>query len=290
MTPLSTTAADTMSEPATRAPTIRHPRRVLGAAVALGLWAELLFDGPQLGLSFPLFVLAALGALVLLAGREGLHGARRVGPLALPMVLLASFVAVRDSAELTALNLAACVALGGLLVQGFSGALGLADVKLWDLIARPLEGWARGVATAPALVREAVDMRHAGELARAHAGAAVRAIVVTVPVIVVFIALLSSGDVAFARALESIGAMLMPGGDGGHPVIFTLVATFVTSGLLAHALRRRKWPSPPPPVLPRPSGACSEPPKPSRLSGRSSPSSRSSPPCRPRASSSSAPS
>lgn len=108
----------------------RHPRRILLAAATLGVAAELLVDGSPLGVSVPLLALGFLGALGFLAGHEGRHRARRVTPLAVPLLALAGFVAVRSSPDLVTLNVLACLALAGLLAHGFDGTVALADLKL----------------------------------------------------------------------------------------------------------------------------------------------------------------
>src|SRR5258708_1276566 len=74
---------------------LRQPRRVLGAALGLGVAAELFFDGKPLSFTFPLFVALTLAALAALAGREGRYGARHVLWLAGPLLTFAVFAGWR---------------------------------------------------------------------------------------------------------------------------------------------------------------------------------------------------
>ena len=87
-----------------------------------------------------------------------------------------AFVALRASPELTALNLIACTVLAGLVVHGFSGSLDLANLKLWEIAARPIEGWAKSLWSAATPLKESVDTERAGAFAKTHGGTVLRAV------------------------------------------------------------------------------------------------------------------
>ncbi|HEV2147826.1 MAG TPA: hypothetical protein VGR37_10525, partial [Longimicrobiaceae bacterium] len=80
---------------------------LLGAALALGVLGNALFDGAGLGINALVWVAALLGAAVLLARRTGtpLEGEGRW--MALPALFFAAALAWRASPALAALNLLA---------------------------------------------------------------------------------------------------------------------------------------------------------------------------------------
>jgi hypothetical protein len=247
-------AAEQTAAPAVVLKPLRHPRRVLASALALGVAAKLFFDGKPLGLTFPLFVAMALGALGLLSGREGWHGARRVRWLALPIVGFAALAAVRGE-ELTVLNMIACALLAGLLVQGYSGELSIVDLRFWEVPGRALQGWLQALITSPSVISQSVDTRRAASAVRASWWPALKAVLVTVPVLAVFMALLSSGDEAFARVLSHVLSHVTPGNGALGSAAVVLGSAQAVGGCFAYALRRRTWTEPAAPSTTRWLGA-----------------------------------
>jgi hypothetical protein len=97
--------ADAPSAPSV--PRLRRPVATLLSALGLGVCAEVLFDGPALGVSFPLFVVLLLAALLGLGGREGWQRARPNAWLLVPLLFFSGMVFVRASPFLTTLNVLA---------------------------------------------------------------------------------------------------------------------------------------------------------------------------------------
>ncbi|MBL8950615.1 MAG: DUF4173 domain-containing protein [Myxococcaceae bacterium] len=190
----------------------------------------------------PLLTFSFLAALAALAGPEGRHRARRVWLLAVPLLALAGFVAVRSSPDLVALNVLACLALAGLLAHGFNGSIALADLKLWELVARPVQGWVLGLWAAPSVARASFDGQRAGALVKAHGGSVVRMGFITVPIVLVFAGLLGSGDPRFAKLLGETFVWFFRLNLSSF--FWAGAATFVAAGLLAYALRRHTWAGP----------------------------------------------
>lgn len=220
----------------------RRAQRVVGVGVVLGLLAELLFDGSPLGLSLPLFFAACAVGLFALCGLERWQQAGRSRWLLAPAGFFAAMVAVRASDALTAANVAACALLGALLVQLFAGERG-SEASVGGLLLSAAKGATLGVLAAPGALSAGVDVPGLGLGARRFAGPALRAALLTVPLLAVFTALLMAGDDRFAELLTFDGAAF----DWGN-----LVGSFLTvggvamacAGLLTHALRRRTLEAP----------------------------------------------
>jgi hypothetical protein len=220
-------------------PRVRSPRPMLVAALGLGLLTELLLDAPRWGLSFPLVAVALLGTLVWLGGREGWQRARPNAWLAVPLLVFASFVAVRASPWLTAINVLTSGVLLMLLTHFWAAGrvqrLGLGGYPLAVLVSS-----LQGMRYTPALVRDTVDLQAARKQVPRLLPFA-RGLLFVVPVLAVFAVLLESADVAFASAVDRVlSVQLAPlFAESIGRTIGVLVCACVAAGVLGHALRRR---------------------------------------------------
>lgn len=220
-------------------PWVREPHRMLAASLVLGLGAEVLLDRPAWGVAFPVMAVATLAALAWLGGREGWERARPNAWLAAPLLVFSGFVAVRDSPWLLALNVLASGVLLMLLAHFWAAGrvqrLGLGGYPLAVLTSA-----LQVVRYPPALARDTVDLsgvrRHAPRL-----WSLARGLLLAVPVLVVFGALLESADVAFASAVERVLSLDLVEvfGDAVGRAVGAGVAACVAAGVLGHALRRR---------------------------------------------------
>ncbi|WP_163863551.1 DUF4153 domain-containing protein [Myxococcus eversor] len=221
-------------------PQSRAPRLTLGAALALGVLAEVLLDRALWGVSFPLMVLALVAMLVGLGGREGWQRARPNAWLLAPLLAVSGFVAVRDSPWLTALNVLTAGTLL-LLLAHFWGAGRVQRLGLWGYPRVVLGSAFRGMLHPPALVRDSVDL----SAAKRHAPSIIpfaRGVLLALPVLAVFALLLSSADVAFASAVRRVwdvdlGALL---GVSVARAVGVGFSAAVAASVLGHALRRRR--------------------------------------------------
>ncbi|QSQ20756.1 DUF4173 domain-containing protein [Pyxidicoccus parkwayensis] len=221
-------------------PQVRAPRATLGAALGLGVLAEVLLDRPLWGVSFPIVVAALMGTLVVLGGREGWQRARPNAWLAAPLLIISGFVAVRASEWLLALNLLTSAALLLLLTHLWAAG----RVQRLGLMGYPLVALAstfRGLLYPPALIRDTVDLRSARE----HAPRLlpfVRGVLIALPVLLVFCVLLQSADAAFAVAMNrlwSVDVWTLFGSTLGR-LMGAGFSAFVAAAALGHALRRRR--------------------------------------------------
>jgi Domain of unknown function (DUF4173) len=221
--------------------TPRHARRIGALAVALGVFADLCFDGVPLGLGWPLFLGAAVVAFLIAGGREAWQQARPALWLLWPMAVSAGFVAVRDSPELTALN----VAVSSLCLLLFAH-FATAEERLFtlgpaSLVSRALAAGPRALWSAPPTVLASLE----GVPVRAVHGSLLalgRTMLVAVPIVLVFAGLLAAADPMFSALVE--GTFDALGGDlGGALVSRTLTiagASLAMAGVLSFALRRRQ--------------------------------------------------
>ena len=231
-------------EESSRAPStaLLRPLRFLMAGLALGIVFDMLFNGRPLGVNAPIFALLVVGGLALALSWE------RVRPLAwnawLPIVLLffASMVAVRDNGFLTFLNVCACLALLALiavyLAQRSAAAMGLVALVLSPL--RALAGsFGRG---GQAIALGARPLAAAKGSARRRALPVLRGLLLAIPVLLIFAALLASADLIFAERIRQLFGpdfLRTLGRWAGHGLL-SVVVGFVLAGGLAYAVRQRK--------------------------------------------------
>lgn len=217
---------------------LRRPRMTLLAALGLGVWAEVLFDGPALGVSFPLFIALWVAALLATGGREGWQRARPNAWLLVPLLFFSSMVCVRASDWLTALNVLASGLLL-LLVTHFWAAGRVERLGLWGYPLTALGTLWRSVPLPVAVARAEVDLSSARRQVP-RLVPVLRGALLALPVLLLFAALLSSADAVFAEAMRRVLSwplevtFLEALGRG----LFIAAGAFGALGLLAHAQRR----------------------------------------------------
>ena len=198
-------------------------RVLAGFAALIAVWTDLLFYRTDLGINFPLWVASIVG-LALYAGRRFGRAipADRVAVLA-TAVLLCSVTAWRDSDPLKIFGILGTLSL---LAIGFGLAPGLA-VRRVNPVACVAAAVAVGVSFPVALLRLAT----AGEWQAAGRGRtsarillALRVVVLTVPLLVVFGLLFKAADAVFAAQVDRVIDLNF---DGVAPHVFWLVFGFV---------------------------------------------------------------
>jgi hypothetical protein len=235
--PVDTADAPASAPPASR---LRRPRATLLAALGLGLCAEVLFDGPALGLSFPLFIGLFLAALLALGGRESWQRARPNSWLLVPLMFFSGMVFVRASPFLTTLNVLASGFLL-LLVTHFWAAGRVERLGLWSYPFTVLGTFFRAALLPPGVVYSEVDLsaarRQVPKLMPVLRGA-----LLAVPVLFIFTGLLVSADAVFENAVARVLSLDLGLSfvDTVARLVFTGAGAFAALGLLAHALRRRR--------------------------------------------------
>jgi hypothetical protein len=228
------------------APVVRNPVRVspqarlLLAGLGLGGAVDLLFYRQALGISLPVFVLLALGALFALSRVEDVRPAWRNLWLPAPLLFFAGMVAVRADTFLTALNVLATLALLGLLAYFYAAG----RVERLDLIGYPL---ALLAVLGNALLQPAPLVPATVDVARGHRRGmgpllpVLRGLALALPVLLLFSCLLASADAVFARYLGALFQFdfLPDFGDLFAQGLIVIVAGWFLAGALVYALRRR---------------------------------------------------
>jgi hypothetical protein len=219
---------------------LKSPVRVLLAALALGWATDLLFYGNRLGVSVPLFVVFLLGALFILGRAESVQLKHRNLWMLAPLVFFAVMVAVRANEMLTLANITAVIVLLALLaffyaadhierlgMLGYPVVVGLAIGRMLTRPAPEVSTVARSASAQRAQFRRVVPI--------------LRGIIIALPVLIIFTALLSSADTIFAGYLGDVFKLdlLSDMPEMLLRQVFILIAAWVIAGVYFLALTRR---------------------------------------------------
>ena len=205
-------------------------RRILALALAAGLLAELVLDGPALGINTPILV-----AVVLAMGWVVRRRGRAPDPLDawLPVaaLLFAAFVAIRADPLVAALDVvvAGACTLGTMAV--FSG---LAVTRRAFGVLALLGVWlsAAVVRGAAPLARPAAPERSTGSPRAPWLGALGRGLVIGVPLCLIFAVLFASADPIFRQGFEDVLGLRIDLGDIPGRILFVLAVAWLVAGLL----------------------------------------------------------
>ena len=194
-------SSNTESDQQTEAQPFRYPLWLTIAALVLGLSVELLFDGHPLGISFLIWAVLCVAALFGMARLEGIRPARPELVLAIPIVFFAGMIFLRLEPLTVFLNMIITLALFALWVRTFRhGRLiefGWVEYGL-ALILVPLEAWIRPWPVAQTAWRQVVGDHGS----RSRHLAVLRGLLLAIPILLVFIALLESADLVFAHYVD----------------------------------------------------------------------------------------
>ena len=188
---------------------LRHPSRLLLAALALGVCADQLFYGRWLGVSAPLFVMLGLTALASLAATEERAPTRANLWLSGAALFFALCLAWRDAPALVALNLLTLLGLLILLVANFRGdaLTQLPGLRaLAQLFVTPIE---ISVRPGPLVLQCAGQIRIERTQTRRLLPVG-RGLLLATPVVVCFTALLMAADSVFASYVTQLFSLELP--------------------------------------------------------------------------------
>jgi len=222
--------------------TVGRPLRLLLAGLALGGAFDLLFNGKLPGISVGIWALLLLVGLFLAVRWEN---ARTVAAnLWLPAGLLffAAMTFLRANGFLTFLNISAGLFLIALMAAYLTQRSTL-EMSLPALLLAPLQAPAgslhRGVQVTAQWARR--DLPGAAKATRRQAVPILRGLLLALPVLALFTALLASADLLFAHRLEHLLSrefLRELGRWVGHGLVIATVG-FLAAGGLAYAVRRR---------------------------------------------------
>jgi hypothetical protein len=238
----------------------RAARLLVGLAVLSGVLADLLFDRSLLGVNVPIAVAGLLAVLTWLGRRRGRPD---VADLWLPFVAIASatVVAFRTDGVVVGLNVVLALAAIGAWSYAAAGvpvtrraAAAVVELGIWatsSLVSGAAAILGRAVADASAT-------RAFDRLGRA--APVLRGLLLAVPVVVVFGALLSSADAVFARLVSTVLTSPIDPTEPLRRAVFVVAAAWLVGGPLAIVSGLRALPARPAPVTaPRPTDAASAP-------------------------------
>ncbi len=220
--------------------TLRYPLAVTAVALLLGITVNWLFFDKALGISLLLFVILLVAALF---GLGTLENKMPVPPnlwLLLPLFFFALMAAVRANAFVTVLNVLAVLALLSYLAF-FYGHGRVIDLGVLGSFLVPVRtGLHSGVLAVP-LLAAAVETRSVGNRQR-RLFPVLRGVLLALPVLVVFTALLASADLIFAGYVERLLTLdFLPRLDELiAQIIIISVSAWGLAGGLVYALVWRK--------------------------------------------------
>jgi hypothetical protein len=223
---------------------LRHPSRLLLAALALGVCADQLFYGRWLGVSAPLFVALGLAALASLSAAEERAPTRANLWLGGAALFFALCLAWRDAPALVALNLLALFGLLILLAANYrSDSLArLPGLRaLAQLFVTPIE---ISVRPGPLMVHSAGRIRIEREQTRRLLPVG-RGLVLATPVVACFTVLLMAADSVFASYVTQLLSLDLPFDVPtllGHLALTALVGWGCCGGLLAALASDKRTP------------------------------------------------
>jgi len=180
---------------------IQYPLVLTLIGFLLGLAFEILFFGHPIGISFAIMAVLCVAGLLFTAWREGVPYARENLFLAIPILFFSIMIFLRTEPLTLFLNIVLVLILFALWVRTFrQGGLlnyGWLDIGL-ALLWVPLEAWIRpwGV-----LSRTQNQVFKEGE-GRGVFLAILRGLILAIPILVVFLLLLTAADLVFQARVE----------------------------------------------------------------------------------------
>lgn len=200
-------------------------RLLAGFAALIAVWTDVLFHQTDLGINFPVWVASIVGLAIVAGRRFGRPlPADRVAVLAIA-VLLCSVSGWRDSDALTVFGILSALAL---LAIGFGLAPGLAVRRV-----SPVAGIAAAIAVGVSFPISILRLATAGQWQTAGRGRsagrallALRIVLLTVPLLVVFGLLFRAADAVFAAQVDRVIDLDF---DGVGPHVWWLIFGFVVA-------------------------------------------------------------
>lgn len=209
-------------------------RRILLAALVIGVLAEVAMDGPALGINLPIVT-----ATMLAAARVFRRPGRAPDPLDawLPVsaLVLAAFTAVRADPFVTLIDVVGAAAFTGASAAAFSG---LAVTRRSATAVMAMGVWALQVViagTARALSAGRPAPTDGPRRAPSWFGPVGRGLILATPLALIFAVLFASADPIFNRGFEDVMNFRIDLGDLPGRIVFALSVAWLAGGLLSIA-------------------------------------------------------
>ncbi|MGD8865013.1 MAG: DUF4173 domain-containing protein [Anaerolineales bacterium] len=216
---------------------LQHVLPISLIALALGLAVEILFFDHPLGISFPLWVTLSMVGLLAAAYIENVQPSKGEIGLGLPILFLSWMTIFRAEPFTAFLGVAGAVIFFAIWIRTFRAGMlarfGWLDFTL-ALVWVPIETWLRPWATAATAWRQSV-----GEgKARSRWAAVLRGVLLALPALILFTALLAAADAIFGDLVEkalkwlNIDWLL----ETFARIFYAVIAALVSLGALVAAL------------------------------------------------------
>jgi hypothetical protein len=209
-------------------------RRIILAAFAVGVLAEVTMDGLAVGINVPI-VTAVMLAMAWAFRRRG----RALDPLDVWLpgsaLVLAGFVALRADPFVAVLDIAGAAAFTGASAAAFSG---LAVTRRSATAVLAIGAWVfeAVIAGSGRALRDGRPARSEGpRQGPAWLGPLARGLFLAVPLVVIFAVLFASADPIFDRGLEDLLNFRIDLGDVPGRILFVLGVAWLAGGLLSVA-------------------------------------------------------
>ena len=203
--------------------------------LAIGISFEMFIRGSPWGLQFPLWVLLFIAGLRWIGRAGDAQGKPRVSWWELQLTFFASWVAIRDNALLTAMNVGICLWLAAVHCSQYP-SFAPPMTSLAALVWRPLKLYV----TAPFTAIKALNVGSAhppSRVFRQYGGAMLRSLFFMLPVGWLFVGLLNSADPSFGNALTQFFTPSVQRDLSVSPFFITAV-TGLAMGLALQAHRK----------------------------------------------------
>jgi hypothetical protein len=219
-------------------------RRLLAAALVIGVLAQALLFRTALGLNLVLIV-GALLASALILRRPAARLDRLDAWIPLAALAFAAFVAVRADPFLVFVDTLAALALGAGAVAAIGGAA-LTRRSLLGLVWVGLRGTSLVFAGAPEPILAARPASGADAFRRRLGRFApfLRGLAIAIPVIAVFAGLFAAADAVFSQALSDVFTIDLNLGEVPPRLVLAALIAWVAAGLLV-AVAREVFPAEP---------------------------------------------
>lgn len=232
---MTTMAPQESTTPLTRAQ-IMAPTRLAIAALTLGWLFDWAFFAKPLGISVPIYVTLLITTLLAAGWTENVRPQRHALWLLVPTLYFAIMVAIRANPFLTFLNICSVLLLLMLYVYFFAGGKVAAQSTLDYFLLKPLSVMIWSLTGTFGLLR-AVQLEQKEREGSGALVPIVRGVLLALPILLVFGALLLSADLIFAQRVEQ-WIELPDFGEIIVRIMLIAIIAWLAAGALAYALTR----------------------------------------------------
>jgi len=206
--------------------------KIIGAAIVLGIFADILFIDRQAGIGVPIWALLLVGGSLFLIKKEKVDVMGDGKLLVLPMIFFATAFAWRDSDALTALNFLALMTTIGLT----AATLRIGQLRVAGIARYMVEGILSGLETAFGSFLLLFNIEWGqfklGSWSKRLVSIGI-GLLIAMPILIIFGALLASADATFSSMLKGIFNINSPDWFRHIPII--MFVSWLLAGLLRKA-------------------------------------------------------